>query len=112
MKAWIVREKDEFFCAVVFAETRGQAKMAALSTDACENTDYLSIEVRRAPAADQYYRPGKRELDWYNAQDRIVMVKDLGFTCDPDGIDPEACAACSAKDYCDVYIEMDSEESE
>lgn len=30
MKAWIVREKDEFEAAVVFAETRGQAKMMAL----------------------------------------------------------------------------------
>ena len=40
MKAWIVREKGEFFCAVVFAETRSKAKVAAMSTDACENADY------------------------------------------------------------------------
>lgn len=25
MKAWVVREKDEFCCTVVFAETRGKA---------------------------------------------------------------------------------------
>lgn len=112
MKAWIVREKGEFFCAVVFAETRSKAKVAAMSTDVCENADYVDIMVRRAPTADQYYKPGKRELNWYDAEDRIVMVRDLGFTCDYDGIDPDACARCPARDYCDYYADMDSEEAE
>ena len=81
MKAWLVREKDEFEAAVVFAETRGQAKTIALHTDACEDADFLSIEVRRAKEADKYYKPGKRELDWFNSEDRIALVKDCGFTC-------------------------------
>ena len=35
MKAWIVKEKDEFAATVVFAETRGKARMLAMLTDAC-----------------------------------------------------------------------------
>ncbi len=110
MKAWIVREKDEFEAAVVFAETRGKAKTLALSTEACESSDFMSVEVRRAKEADKYYKPGKRELDWFNPDDRIAMVKDCGFTCIPDAHCAEECADCPAKDFCDDYIKMDTEE--
>lgn len=112
MKAWCVREKDEFEAAVVFAETRGKAKVLALRTEACEDSDFISIEVRRLKGADKYYKPGKRWLDWFNTEDRIAMVKDLGFTCIPDAHCAEECASCPAKDYCDDYIDMDSEEPE
>ena len=111
MKAWLVRENGEFEAAVVFAETRGQAKTMALHTDACENSDFMSIEVRRAKEADKYYKPGKRELDWFNTEDRIALVKDCGFTCISDARCADECAACTAKDFCDDYIEIDSEES-
>ena len=37
MKAWLVREKDGFSCAVVFAETRGKARALARLTSACED---------------------------------------------------------------------------
>lgn len=33
---------------------------------------------------DKYYTPGKTEMDWYAAKDRIALVKDCGFICDPD----------------------------
>lgn len=112
MKAWLVREKGEFEAAVVFAETRGQAKSMALHTDACEDSDFMSIEVRRLKEADKYYKPGKRELDWFYTEDRIALVKDCGFTCISDAHCAEECAACPAKDCCDDYIEMDSEEAE
>ena len=49
MKAWLVREKDEFCAEVVFAETRGKARSLALSTDCCEDANFTDIEVRRMP---------------------------------------------------------------
>lgn len=108
-KAWIVREQREFMASVVFAETRGKAKSVALYTNACEGADFMSIEVRRAKEADKYYKPGKRELDWFNAEDRIAMVKDCGFTCIPDAYCAEECAVCPAKEFCDDYLKMDGD---
>lgn len=47
MKAWLVREKDEFCATVVFADTRGKARAMALNTECCEDADFCSIEVHR-----------------------------------------------------------------
>lgn len=103
MKAWLVREKDEFAATVVFAETRGKARSLATHTDVCEDVDYIRIEVSRMPEADKFYRDGKRELDWNDPADRIVLVKECGFFCNPDYFDWEDCAVCSAREYCDRY---------
>ena len=103
MKAWLVREKDEFSATVVFAETRGKAKVLAMHTDACEDAAFCDIEVLRMKELDKYYKDGKRELDWENPADRIALVKDGGFVCDPDYYDWADCAACTAKEYCDYY---------
>lgn len=105
MKAWIVQEKGEFYATVVFAKTRGQAKSLALCTDACDGADFMSIGARRIKEADRYYTPGKRELDWSYSNDRIALVKDCGFICSTDFRSPEKCADCSAKDFCDDYID-------
>lgn len=105
MKAWLVREKDEFVATIVFAETRGQAKVVAQWTDACDGVDFMKIECLRMKEADKYYRPGKSELDWDNPEDRIAMVKDCGFTCDWDARSVNECAQCSAKEFCDEAIE-------
>lgn len=94
MKAWLVRECGEFRATVVFAETRGKAKSAALHTEACEDVDFLNIEVRRLKEADKYHKPGKKELDWLNDADRIAMVKDCGFTCDSEAHCWENCVDC------------------
>lgn len=107
MKAWLVREKDEFCATVVFAETRGKAKALALHTETCEDADFIYIEVHRVKEADKYYQPGKTELCWFNAEDRIAMVKDCGFTCDPDAHCAEECANCPAKEFCDDFIESE-----
>ena len=113
LKAWLVREKDEFAATVVFAETRGKAKAIARHTDACEDVPYTSIDATRIPVADKYYRKGKVELDWNDPADRIVLVKDCGFQCDYDAFDLEDCAACPAKEHCDLYINrMDDSEEE
>lgn len=103
MKAWLVREKDEFCATVVFAETRGKARALALHTEACEDADWLDIDVYRRPNLDKYYVDGKREMNWFNKNDRIALVRDGGFVCDPDYWEFEDCEVCSASDYCDKY---------
>ena len=115
MKAWLVRVKDEFCAEVVFAETRGKARSLALCTDCCDGATFTDIEVRRMPNADKYYKEGKWHLDWYNPQDRIVLVKDCGFTCDYEIFDIEDCKCCPAKQYCEQYqnyIELEEKDNE
>ena len=109
MKAWLVREKDEFMAAVVFAETRGKAKVLAMSTDACEDVDFVNIEVRRMKEADRYYKEGKTELEWDDPADRFVLVKECGFTCDYDAFDIGDCEVCSGQEYCDRYNDLKTE---
>jgi hypothetical protein len=113
VKAWLVRVKDRFCATVVFAETRGKAKSLALSTDCCEDADFCDIEVHRESQMDKYYVEGKKEMDWFNSKDRLVLVKDCGFRCDEDYFEPEDCETCSAKEYCDMYIDyLESEVAE
>ena len=111
MKAWLVRKKNEFSATVVFAETRSKARALALSTDACEDADFIRIEATRMKEADKYYR-GNTELKWSDPRDRIVLVKECGFTCDYHAFDLNDCAFCSAKEYCDQYKDQISEREE
>lgn len=101
MKAWIAREKDEFYSTIVFAETMGKARSIAMHTDACEDVDFCKIKVRRMPQLDKYYKSGKKEMDWYDDNDRIALVKEAGFTC--QDVDLDLCEYCSAKEFCDAY---------
>ena len=39
--------------------------------------NFCDIEVHREKAVDEYYTPGKREMDWCDPVDRLVMVRDL-----------------------------------
>ncbi len=100
MKAWLVRVRDENWCTVVFAESRGKARAAALSTDCCEDADFTDIEARRLPIADSQYN-GRTEMDWDDPKDRLFLVKEAGFYC--EYVEPYNCEKCSAKEYCDLY---------
>jgi hypothetical protein len=113
MKAWRVSKKDDCYSTIVFAETRGKAKSVALSTDCCEYADFCDIEVRRERDMDKYYQDGKIEMDWDNPADRVALVKECGFYCDPEYFDFEECSICPAKEYCDYYHDRleESEES-
>lgn len=105
MKAWLVREKDEFCATVVFADTRGKAKAIALETECCEDASFTDIEVRRVPQMDKYHEDGKRVMCWENPQDRVALVRDCGFVCDYDALYSGDCECCSAKGYCDQYAD-------
>ena len=112
MKAWLVREKHEMCSAVVFAETRGKARALALATDACEDAEFCNIDVCRMPLLDKYYVDGKKEMDWNNHIDRIALVKDGGFYCDPIYWEPEDCENCPAREYCDRSQDLIKEREE
>lgn len=108
MKAYVVTDKNEcVYSTVVFAETRGKAIALAKSTDACEDVPFTEISAHRVPQMDKYYR-GKSEMDWNNADDRIAMCKEAGFSCAAEVWEPE-CKSCPAKSYCDRY--QDEQES-
>ena len=113
MKAWIVDDPIEAAtAAVVFAETRGQAKVLAQSTDACEDMDFVDIRAVRAPKLDRFYR-GKSEMDWFDPNDRAAMVKYGGFHCSPEvDVYKEKCETCSAKKWCGKYENMMEEINE
>lgn len=112
MKAWLVREKDEYCATVVFAETRGKARSLAMHTDTCEDACFCDIDAYRRPALDKYYVDGKTEMDWFNSEDRIALVKDGNFTCDPIYLEPEECEVCPAREYCGQYQDSIHEREE
>lgn len=108
MKAYTVKDNyDPLFSTVVFAETAGKARAIAQHTDACEDLDFIDIRAIRVPALDRFYR-GKPEMDWYNAEDRIAMVRFADYECSSEMDDPE-CESCPAKEWCGRY-ERDKEE--
>lgn len=102
-KAYCARSKKYGDCCstVVFAESRGKAKSIAMSTEACEDVDFLNLEVYRLPHMDKYYKPGKAEMDWYDPEDRIALVKDASFHC--EYIELSECEQCPAREYCDKW---------
>lgn len=110
MKAWLVREKDGDCSIVVFAETRGKARSIAMHTDCCEDAAFCDIEVSRLSHMDKYYKEGKKEMDWENPKDRLALVKECGFHC--EYFDALWCIDCSAKEYCDTYIDYKREYEE
>lgn len=114
MKAWLVREKDEFCCIIVFAPTRGKAKTAAINEDVFDDAEYIFLEATRYPKADSMYN-GSTEpyaLRWEDQDDRLFLVKECGWQCEE--MELEHCENCKAKDYCGEYQQWldDNEDSE
>ena len=108
MKAWVVSDKDSYEggSTVVFAETRGKAKLKAQRTNACEDAEFTRIECRRMPDADKLYK-GQDELDWFDPEARIFLVRDHSWRC-IDGRD-SYCDGCPAKQYCGEWEDEECE---
>jgi len=104
MKAWRVRDEaaEIQYCTVVFAESRGKAHALAMNSDCCENAEWNDISVRRLPAMDKMYK-GRKEMDWCNAEDRIALVRECGWSCAYDFIERDRCPDCPAAEWCDDY---------
>lgn len=110
MKAYTVEDRyDPLFCTVVFAETRGKAKVIAQHTDACEDLDFTDIRAVRIPIFDKFYK-GKSEMDWNDCEDRMILVRYGNYECsyEIDDVYLE-CDSCSAKEWCDRYERMHTE---
>lgn len=101
MKAYYAREKDGDCATIVFAESATQAKTIAQTCDCCEDAQYIDIRVRRMPEADKLYK-GLSEIDWYDEETRVALVRDFGWSC----FDPSwECDDCPAKPYCHWHEE-------
>lgn len=111
IKAYTVTDDQEYaFSTVVFAETRGKARMIAQGTDACEDVDFIHIHARRVPQLDKCYR-GLPEMDWFNPEDRLAMVRDADYSCSYEMLDRDLdCKNCSATQYCERYERIHSDE--
>lgn len=104
-KAYRVCEKDGDCATIVFAENATQAKLVAQVTDCCEDAKYIDIRVRRLPEADKLYR-GFPEIEWYNPEIRVALVRDFGWAC----FEPSwECDNCPAKPYCHWHEERREE---
>lgn len=101
MKAWVVNDDYRDGMAVVFAETRGKAHQMAMKTDACEDSEWNDIRVRRMPCMDSHWEPGKWEMDWYLDEDRIALVKEGWYCIEPQY--DKACPTCPAAEWCGPY---------
>lgn len=115
MKAYEVSDRERYseLIVVVFAESRGKAVAAALGTYEFPYRDWSYTELRaiRMPEFDKCYR-GNFRMDWDDPDDRLAMVRDVGYYCNEDAFYPDDCAKCSGKDYCSRYEEYLDEEIE
>lgn len=96
MKAYRAYEEGGECATIVFAETVGKAKSIAQNCDACEGADWVNIRVNREPAADRLYKGGV-EIDWYDNETRLILVRDLGWRCAEPSWE---CEGCAAKEFC------------
>ena len=104
-KAYMVHDEksDMDYSTVVFAETRGQAKVLAQRTDACEDAEYTDIRAIRIPELDSYYR-GVPEMDWYNEEDQVALVRYGHMHCTYElDLSECPCSECNATEWCDRY---------
>ena len=108
MKAYDVSDRDGVlgYSIVVFAETRGKAIAYAHYKDDFCDFRWTEMSALRKPELDKYYN-GKTEMDWYNMEDRIAMVKDANFQCSYEvDITLEECESCPAHEWCERYERM------
>ena len=105
MKAYMAwdTENDDGASTIVFAETAREAKKIAMWAEACEDAEYINIRVKREPLADSLYK-GAHEIDWYDMQTRLVLVKELGWACFETSL---GCDDCEAKKWCRHWEEVE-----
>lgn len=111
MKCYRICENDTGYTAIVFAENTSKARNYAW-----QNRDEFfvdiynsfmefcsSVSVRRLIKGDEWYKDGKRSMDWSSDEDRIILCRELGWYC-LDETDYD-CMECSARDFCSRYQE-------
>ena len=107
-KAWSFYEEEEGIVEVVFADTRTKARTYLKELDTFDNYRYIDISPRRKKSLDYLDHEDGYVMDWNKEDDRIAMVKDIGFYCSfPD---KEECKECCAKQWCSAYEEESNEQ--
>lgn len=98
LKAYKVWDNSAFenYETIVFAENSREAKKIAFTYDVCYNADYMQLRVKRQPEADKLYK-GQPEIDWYDKETRLALVKELEWACEDTSYE---CDTCIAKEYC------------
>lgn len=94
-KAWD-KKSDEYVCTIVFAENIREAKKIAMATDVCDEANFIDIRVKRYKKADCLYK-GSSEIDWYDEETRIALVRDFTWRCYDTSWE---CEKCAARQYC------------
>ena len=108
MKAYSASDMNgESGCSiVVFAETAGQAKAYAASSDEFDTFDFTEIRVHRCKALDKFYK-GKYKMDWMDDDDRVAMVRYANYECSSEVLHPECeHGECPAQQWCGKYERM------
>ncbi len=110
MKAYRAWDEKAFdpWATIVFAENIKEAKKIAMATDACEEANFIDIRVRRLKEADCLYK-GSSEIDWYDEETRIALVRDFGWRCYDTSFE---CEKCVARRYCAWFEEEDETEND
>lgn len=98
MKAYLAwdRKAIENYQTIVFAENAREAKKIAFTCEICENADYIQVRVRRLKDADKFYK-GNPEIDWWDDETRLSLVKNLSWSCEYTS---HECESCVARKYC------------
>ena len=102
-KAWSFYEEEEGIIEVVFADTRGKARMYLKELDTFDNYRYIEISPRREKDLDYLNHEDGYVMDWNKAEDRLVLVKESGWYCYDPTLDD--CKICTASNWCDLYAE-------
>ena len=99
MKAWIVRDNIEGYIVIVFAETRGKAKVIGLRELDDDDIYFTDLSAYRIPELDKYYEYSDH-MNFYNPVHRRILVEHgmhCGWVCDDE------CKMCSANDICEIW---------
>lgn len=101
MKAYLAWDNKsvENYETIVFAENVKEAKKIAFTSDICEYADYIQVRVKRLPAADRLYK-GHSEIDWWDDETRLALVKDFSWRCEDTSYE---CETCVARKYCEHW---------
>lgn len=110
MKAYSVSDRDgsEGGSIIVFAETAGKAKAYAVRQDDFCDYGFTGLRAIRRPMLDKYHK-GRTEMDWFDPNDRIAMVRYANYECSGEVSFADCdCENCPAKKWCRRYErEMD-----
>ena len=109
MKAYEVTDDYCGFSNIIFASSLAKAKYIAFrNSDYSDFIGFLAYNtIRRCEKADPAYK-GKECMDWDDPDDRLFLVKELGWAC--VGGHSDDCRKCVANEFCDMgmrYIEED-----